>query len=181
MGSGTRRKMMAATSPITWNGVAPRPRRPDPLWDVLSGILVLVADRGQRVRWRSTPGPIGLEGHVLVNGAWYEIVPPFWKMQHLVKRLVRLTSRSWWDWWCLWRASRPYTRRGEPLTWERPVTIVCHGEAIAGVCRVDCVGVDASVEVELVPAAEQTSAAAAASVVEFVERLPFDEMVEKFC
>jgi hypothetical protein len=172
---------MLVTSPITWNGVVPRPRQPDLLWDVLSGILVLVADRGQRTRWRSKPGPIGLEVHLLVNGTWYEMVPPFWRMQHLVKRLIALTSRSWWDLWSLWRAYRRHSRRSEALAWERPVTIVCHGEPLLAVCRVDCIGDNACVEIEVAPAAPETSAAAAASVADFVERLPFSEMVETFC
>src|SRR3954454_11897712 len=101
---------MDASIPITWNGVVPRPGRPDPLWELLEGILVLIADRGQRIRWRSKPSPVGLEVHLLVDGTWYEIVPPVWKMQHLVKRLLVLTSRSWWDWWCLWREQRCHVR-----------------------------------------------------------------------
>jgi len=175
------RKTMLATSPITWNGIVPRSRNPDPLWDVMSGILVLIADRGQRIRWRSKPGPIALEVHVLVNGTWYEMVPPLWKMQHLVKRLVALTSRSWWDWFGLWRGYRCHIRGGEPLAWERSVTIVCHGEPLLAACRVDCIGDNATVEIEIVAATEVTSAAAAASVAEFVKRLPFSEMVETFC
>jgi hypothetical protein len=173
-------KIMLLTSPITWNGVIPRPGQPDPLWDVLSGLLVLVADRGQRIRWRSTPGRIGLEVHVLVDGTWYEMVPPLWEMEHLVKRLVGLASRNWWDWWGLWRAYRRHIRRGSPLLWERPIAIVCHGEPLTAICRVDCIGVGNSVEIEVAGAAAQTSAAAASSVKDFVERLPFWEMVQTF-
>lgn len=142
---------------------------------------MLVADGGQRVRWRSKPGPIGLEVHLLVNGAWYEMAPPFWKMHHLVKRLVALTSQGWWDWWGLRRAYRRHARGGEALAWERPVTIICHGEPLLAVCRVHCIGENASVEVEVVPASKETSAAAAESVADFVESLPFCQMLERFC
>jgi hypothetical protein len=167
-------------APITWNGLFPRSARADPLWDVLSGILVLVADRGERIRWRSKPTDIGLEVHLLVNNTWFEMVPPLWKMQHLINRLVRLASRNWWDSWSLWRAARRYAHLGEPLVWERPITIGCHGEMLSAVCRVECIGVDEKVEIDVAQAAVVTSTAAAASVREFVERVPFSEMAEKF-
>ena len=108
-------KTMLVASPITWNGIAPRARQPDPLWNVLSGILVLVADRGQRIRvakQAKRQSAWVLEcAHALVSGtSWYrKCVPPFWKTRHLVERLVALTSQSWWDQWRLWRAYRHST------------------------------------------------------------------------
>ena len=141
---------------------------------------MLIADRGQRIRWRSKPGPIGLEVHILVNGTWQEMVPPFWKMHHLVKRLAALTARNWWDRLGLWRMCRRDIGRGKPLAWERPVTIVCHGEPLLAVCRVKCIGDDASVEIELAGATPETCAAAASSIKDFVKALPFSEMLEAF-
>src|SRR5262245_15898608 len=127
---------MRASLPITWNEVNPRLRKPDPLWDVLFAVLVLVADRGERIRWRSTTTSLDLAVQLLLNGSWFDMVPPFWKMPHLVKRLVSLTAQSWWDWLLLWRQHRRHVRTGELVAWERTVALRIRGVMIPATCRV---------------------------------------------
>ena len=110
-----------------------------------------------------------------MNDTWYEIIPPMCDMQDLVNRLVGLTSRNWWDWWSLWRTNRRHTCSGDPLVWERPVTVRCHGELLSAVCRVECIGDDGKVEIDVAHAAVETHAAAAASLEGFEQRMPFYE------
>jgi hypothetical protein len=169
---------MHASLPITWNGVVPRPGVPDPLWDVLEGLLVLIADRGDRIRWRSTPA--GHEVRLFVAGSWYEMVPPLWKTQHLVKRLVVLTARNWWDWWRLWRQHQRHIRKGEPLAWQRAVVLRFQAEQIPAICRVRCEGLEVEVELEIPVSGEQLSAAAAAVLPGFHQLIPFSKMVDRF-
>jgi hypothetical protein len=158
---------MGVSVPKTWNAVRPRLRTPDPLWDVLTAVLLLIADRGERIRWRSTPTPLAIDVQYLVNGTWYNMVPPFWKMPDLVKRLVGLTARNWWDWWQLGRRHRRHVRTGERLAWERTITLGFRGEAIPAACRVVCDAHAPEVELVLAASCEHLSAAASAALPDF--------------
>jgi hypothetical protein len=160
---------MRVSVPITWNGVSPRHGKVDPLWDLLGAILVLLADAGERIRWRSTPEPVGREVHLLVKGTWYEMVPPPWGMQHLLKRLVTLTARNWWDWLRLWRQHRRYVGQGDAFAWERTVALRIEGYQIPATCRVRCNQMGAEVELAMTVPSEQLSAAAAAALPDFME------------
>jgi hypothetical protein len=159
-----RDKTMSVSVPITLNGVGPRLRKADPLWDVLKAVLLLIADRGERIRWRSTATPIGLDVQLLINGTWFDMVPPFWKVPDLVKRLVGLTAQSWWDWWRLRRLHQRHLRTGERLLWERTVTLDLRGRLIPAICRVDCDAQGAEVELVMVAPGEKLSAVARAAL-----------------
>ena len=158
---------MHGSIPITWNGVGPRLRNPDPLWDVLCAMLVLIADRGERIRWRSKPAPTRLEVHLLVHGTWYEMVPPPWRMPHLVNRLVSLTAQDWWDRWGLRRQHRRHVRGRDFLTWERTVTLRFGGKQIPATCRIVCDAQAAEVELAIAVPGEQLSVAAVAAIPDF--------------
>lgn len=151
---------MRCSVPITWNGIAPRQGTPDPLWVVLGAVLVLIADRGERLRWRGTSTGNGIEMWVLAKDTWFEFVPPSWRMRHLLRRLVRLAARGCWDWWRLWGQYRCHVRKGLPLAWERTVMLHLNGVPIPAVCRVHCEGPQSEVELAIPVSGEHLAAVA---------------------
>src|SRR5262249_38894954 len=97
------------------------------------------------------------------------MAPPFWKMPHLVKRLVSLTAQSWCGWWLLWRKHRRHVRTGELVSWERTVALRIRGVMIPATCRVSCEAVETVVELAVTIPNEQISAAATAALPDFQE------------
>lgn len=132
-------------------------------------VLLLIADRCQRIRWYSVPKPLGIEIRYLANGEWYEMIPPSWRMRHLVKRMIVLTARNWWDRWQLSRQHRLFVRKGVPLAWERPVQVRLHYDLIPILCRVRCDANQSEVEVEIPETSEQVCAAAIEAVPGFTK------------
>ena len=121
--------------PITWNHIAPRIGDADPLWELLLITVATICDKGNCIRFRGTPTEL-IELHYLVNGTWYELVPPIWRMKHLISRMAGLTARGWWDWWRLIRINRRFLLHQQSVAWERTFTIHLQHHLIAGNCMV---------------------------------------------
>jgi hypothetical protein len=176
-------KTMPGSIPITWNGIAPRPRDPDLLWLLLCMDLLAVSDGGDLVRWRATRATLqGQEVHVRVAGQWYEMVPPppFWTTHQILGRLIGLTAQSWWD-RCQLRLQYWRRRwRGRPLDWGRTVVLGFGADEIPAACRVRCGGSTVEITLWVAEQDERVRAMAAEVLPAFMELVPFDEMVDAF-
>ena len=171
---------MRKVPPITWNGIAPRPGSPDVLWDLLQGVLVLLANQGEALRFQRHPAGLPLRCQLQCQGHWWESVPPFWDAPRLIDRLITLVGRNWWDRWQLRIQQRHQHRWGTYWVWERPIALGLEGAALAGRCRVRCYGAAVEVKLTISSQRKKIADAAAKAFDRWEELYPWSKMLDAF-